>query len=687
MCLAVVVFIRSAGKAMFGDSIMAHKKMLQFFRIFSSHMVLQREREIVFSGRGEVNAEFRIAFAGDVRTGRVGADGIWSVAFPARNAGGPFILCAGYTGEADSIVFDDILVGEVWMCTGQSNMAMPVNSAQPFWRTANAEEELKHADHPRLRLYNSVPTQRLSPEKPCMDEAGTGWTPCSAENVESFSACGYFFGRRLQNDLQVPVGIIAAAWGGTNIEAWISPEKFKEKQFNPFPITPEESRAFWQKLVAGGRFDELKKWLIRFDAQGQADPAWLAAKFDDSNWEKSVNGSMLLPVPGRYVARLNFDLPEEAAAKEYILEFGIVNDMDRAFLNDEFLGATGVETPEYWGSIRKYRVPAERAKAGKNLIAVVADNHFGTGSVTVPVLIIHCGTQKWELPTEITRNTVFVLPDTFPPRPDIPAISNNMLPTSPNYPSTLFNGMLYPWFRYAVRGTIWYQGCNNNGQFTYYPLHSMLIDDLREHWRDPAMLFLLVQLAAYHEHHPEQPLDPDQVDALPFPEFSPYAVTREIQSEMPRVRAHVGMVVAFDRGNPSDIHPRDKQTLGTRLALKAESMLGWSDAIADGPEFAGIRQEGKTIRVFFRNTGSGLTTTDGKAPTGFVLGSRDGAFVRADAKIEGNTVVVSSEALFDPQRVRYAFTGFCKVNLVNREGFPALPFRSDKTDYRSMFAD
>ncbi|MBR5025242.1 MAG: hypothetical protein IKX48_09255, partial [Victivallales bacterium] len=258
-------------------------------------------------------------------------------------------------------------------------------------------------------------------------------------------------------------------------------------------------------------------------------------------------------------------------------------------------------------------------------------------------------------------------------------------PTSPNYPSTLFNALLNPWFRYAVRGVIWYQGCTNAGQFTYYPLHKLFIEDLRDNWHDADMPFLLVQLAAFHQHTPDHPVKAEDIDALPFPEFSAYALTREIQAELPNDMENVGMITAFDCGDPSDIHPRDKQTLGLRLALKAEDMLHWISRNCDGPVFRNMSINGREVVIQFDNVGKGLKTTDGKPPKAFAIGGENGALYKANARIEFDRVILSSPMVSLPQRVRYAFTGFCTVNLVNSDGFPAIPFRTDKPDYFMMF--
>src|SRR5574344_1398645 len=274
---------------------MIHSKSLRCFKVFSSHMVLQRERAIVISGRGEPGKMVHAVFADTSAEGKVGRDGVWNVTFPAMNAGGPYTFRAGYAGQKTTIAFEAILVGEVWMCTGQSNMEMPVLSPSPFWQTFNAEEELKHADHPQLRFFNAMLIRRLAPEGPLEDAAGGSWEPCNAESAAKFSACGYFFGRRLQADLDVPVGLVATAWGGTEIEAWISKEKFEELHLVPQRDTPAAVAKAQKQLSKG-----LAVWLEKFDRQGKPDPKEFTLDFDDSSWECCKKAGYVLPTPGRW---------------------------------------------------------------------------------------------------------------------------------------------------------------------------------------------------------------------------------------------------------------------------------------------------------------------------------------------------------------------------------------------------
>ena len=293
---------------------MEFARKFSFHRIFTSHMVLQRERPIRLSGKAEPGRFVTLSFAGRERCVAAEADGEWFAEFPAMQAGGPYSLTLTGDRGVSPVTLDDILIGEVWMCTGQSNMEMPVYSENPFWRTLDAVEELKKADHPRIRLYNSMLTRRLAPDGPLTEENGNGWQLCNAETVALFSACGYFFGRTLEEDLDVPVGLIATAWGGTIIEAWISQRKFREKSWQPF-IEQTRIEVMWNKLQETGEFRQLFDWLKNFDALGKADPALFQPETDDSSWQESTAPCLSLPVPGRYMIRTTFDLPETFSGK------------------------------------------------------------------------------------------------------------------------------------------------------------------------------------------------------------------------------------------------------------------------------------------------------------------------------------------------------------------------------------
>ena len=663
-------------------------------RVFTSHAVLQRGKPIVFSGTAPASSHLVASFDGQEREVVADTCNEWRVAFAALPASfEPRTLKVTCQETGKELVLEDLLVGDVWMCSGQSNMEMPVWSNQPFWYAANSETEVANANHPQIRLFDMLTTRNIAPKAPQYDlKPGVSWVPCSPETVKTFSACGYFFGRQLQADLKVPIGLISASWGGTDIAAWISADKMARAGWKPFRCPEGGSETYrnyqiaWEQAIQTD--SALLQWMQDFDKFCQFMPEITAPEFDDSGWTACPNGTPAVPCPGRYAHRLAFDLPADWAGKSFTIALGRIDDADTTYFNGQKIGSTGLETPEYWGASRNYSVPAALVRPGRNVVTIIHDDHFNFGLCGFAAIQLeHSVSEVLEVTPSVRTTCIRALPPEFPTRPAI-NFPNTLVRSEigPNAPNTLYNANIAPWVRYAIRGVIWYQGCQNNGEFSYYQLHKMLIEDWREKWGDPQMPFLIVQLASFEEHQPANRLPDSYFDDRPIPEFPPYALTREIQARMADEFANVASIVSFDCGDHSDIHPRDKQTLGYRLAKKAEQLLFNESLVADGPTFAGIRMELDKIRVFFKHTGSGLTTTDGQPPKGFMIGDREGHLVWAQAVIEGNTVVVSSPEIPEPQRVRYAFTSFCFVNLCNREGFPAMPFRSDALDYGKMLA-
>ena len=647
------------------------------FKVFSSHMVLQRGKEIVISGKAVPGKAVRVIFADSATLATADTKGEWYAAFPAMTAGGPYKLTVSGAAGTAPIELDDILIGDVWFCSGQSNMEMPVGGENPYFRDGDFEATLADADRPQIRLYQSL--RRVSPYAVHEEETGS-WTVCNRNTLELFSACGFYFGDQYQKDVKVPVGLISCNWGGTRIEPWIAPAKFVQSGIVPYcdpEIVPEAQH---EAIVNSESYKELKKWCDKFDEYcGRPSSEELLAEFDDSAWQPWC----LPPKPGRYLYRYTFELPPELEDKEITVMLGVVNDTDETFCNGEFIGSCGIDLPAYWSIYRKYTM---HGRKGKNCIAIIVDDHCATGDAPNPdSLKVMYQDKNLSLKNVCCRMRVLrQLDDSFSFRPNPPAAGGNRTIDSYQYPGTLFNAMVYPWLRYKIAGFLWYQGCSNNGEQLYYRMHKLLIDSWREAWQDADLPFLLVQLAAFHGQTPEVRFTQNQLDAITPKEIEPYPIIREIQAEMPKVRKNVGMIVAFDRGDHSDIHPRDKKTLGFRLAKKAQQILFGSKEICDGPEFIGYRQEGNSVRVFFKNIGSGLTTSDGLPPKGFVLGDSSGLLTKVtDTEIDGNSVVLRG-GIFDPQRVRYAFFGYCEVNLCNKEGFPAVPFRSDKIDYKYM---
>ena len=644
------------------------------YNIYSSNMVFQRGRNIVFAGTADADAAVTVTFNGNSSTVYASEDRVWSAEFPPMEYGGPY-LCTIECADC-KVMFDNIMIGEVWFCSGQSNMEMPVYSESPYWRTANAEKELENADHPDIRLFNASNYRCVSDDVPLDDVKGGSWQMCSAKTVADFSACAYFFGLRLAKELNVTIGLISSSWGGSHIEPWISNEVYKAHDWH-FPAADERIlQAQWEKLCT----DELLDWAEKFDAFCSMPPA---DTVPDGTWEKSEDAFVNLHKRGRYLCSVEFELPESFFNKELFIEIANVNDADTTFFNAVKVGATGLERYNCWEAIRSYKVPASAVRKGLNRLLICADNHGSTGWAVLQDFKIRCGGEVVMPELTVYSKLWKALPENFPPRPSPPVVRGFL--RGKETPSTLYNAMVHPWKKLAVAGVIWYQGCSNNGMTTYFEFQKMLVESMRSNWGEPELPFLLVQLAAFAVHDPENPMTEAHADALPVMQHSPYALVREIQAAVPRVMKNVGMVTAFDRGDHSDVHPRDKQTVGMRLAFKALKTVYGRDVVCDGPEFDGMKIEESRVRVFFKNADGGLTTLRGYSPIGFYIGDSDGAFYPAEAVIEGNTVVLYSPDVLYPQTVRYAYTGYCRVNLTNIDGWPAIPFRSDEPDYTRIF--
>ena len=388
---------------------------------------------------------------------------------------------------------------------------------------------------------------------------------------------------------------------------------------------------------------------------------------------------------GIFWYRRTVTIPAEWAGKELTLSIGAVDDCDETFFNGEKVGATGTSTPNYWSVPRVYKIPGKLVRAGANTIAVRVADMYSNGGLMgpEPLLYLQLGNDKndrirlngaWKYKVEFKIDTQKL--GTRPTPPDDLSISQS----SPHFPATLYNSMVAPWTVYPIRGVIWYQGESNAGAYEeYMKLHPLLIQDWRNKWNNPEMPFLFIQLAAFERHSPSKP-GPADFWKNRQPSDSSWPKLREVQTATLAI-PNTGMAVAIDVGNPFDIHPADKQTLGYRLGKEAERICYGSREISAGPLYERMTVEGNKVRLFFKNTGSGLVAKDG-APASFAIAGKDGNFVWADAKIDGDTVLVWSDKVKEPVEVRYAWAGYPgNANLYNKEGFPASPFRTAKPDY------
>jgi sialate O-acetylesterase len=625
--------------------------------LIGDHMVVQQGKAVHLWGTAGAGESVHASLAGAEAATRADDKGSWSLTLPPMKAGGPHSLSIR---GANALTFEDVWAGEVWVASGQSNMEFPL------FRAFGAEEAVA-AGCPGLRLFTVT---RATAVQPKADVDGA-WQTCDAATAEAFSAVAFFFGQELHRALGVPVGLIHSSWGGTPAEAW----------------TPRA--ALLAKSSLAPMVEALDAALA--DANGQADIARKIAEWEARNFHQDTENAgfqqgfakvdaptagwskMDLPqfwetaglqIDGAVWFRREVNAPEEWVGHDLALSLGPIDDFDTTYWNGEPIGAIGAETPQYWTVPRRYTVPARLVKTGRNVLAVRVFDHYGNGGFggSPP--------QMGVAPTGGTAVSLAGAWDYKVERALPPAVADystrpgGFSADDPNSPTLLWNAMMQPLTRLPLAGAIWYQGeANADRAYQYRTLFPTMIGAWREAWADPELPFLFVQLANFN------PL-------ATVPGESDWAELREAQGMTLQV-PHTGMAVILDIGEADDIHPRDKKDVGLRLALQALKNVYGKDVVASGPTFASVVREGGSLRIRFRDEGGGLLSADGGAPKGFAMAGADRKWHWADARIDGDSVVVSGAEVPEPVAVRYGWADNPPNTLRNRAGLPAAPFRTD----------
>lgn len=614
--------------------------------IFSDNMVVQRDKPVRIWGTADKNEKVEVTFNGQKRTTKANASGQWSVVLQPMAHGGAHTLTV--KGKSNTIALNNILIGDVWLCSGQSNMEWTVKDVN------NAAMEIASAYHAGIRSFNVVKDMATAPKD---DLEGT-WTECSPETVRDFSAVGYFFAKEIYEKTGIPIGIINSSWGGTDIETWIPEGSFKTlpetfglrykgtkiaDDFESFVKENEKSKQVYEKALAGERG-------IKEQWQNQPiDATWKNIEVP-ALWETTAIGD----ADGYVWFKYTFDMPADAAGKKATLQLGTIDDNDITWINGTKVGETNA-----YNANRIYEIPAGVVREGSNTITVrVFDGAGGGGFYGSPdKLFILCEGQKIPLAGEWKYKTS-VLTSDF----GYVNISPNM------HPTLLYNAMINPLVPFAIKGVTWYQGENNSGQaYKYRTLFPLMINSWREKWNDE-LPFYWVQLANFMAED-NQPAD------------SEWAELREAQTLTLSV-PHTGQATIIDIGDADDIHPRNKQDVGKRLALiSLNKDYGQKDVVISGPMFKSMEIKGGKAAISFDYVGGGLFTTNKYGyVNGFAIAGADNKFVWAKAYIDGDKVIVYNETISNPVSVRYAWGNNPDVNLYNKEGLPAVPFRTDKLE-------
>jgi sialate O-acetylesterase len=633
--------------------------------VFTDHMVLQRDLPIRLSGTAAPGASVTARFGKAETVCSANQAGDWNLQLPPMPASGEpgeLIVTASGTEKTEAeITLRDILVGEVWVCSGQSNMEWPLNLSN------DAEAEIVAADFPKIRLFT---VSRRIAMKPAADIPNARWERCSPQTIPNFSAVGYFFGRELHRRLGIPIGLIHSSWGGTPAESWVSADGLLNEPrlatLHPaVDFDSAQSLAFQTEYRR--KTEELQARTSDAPntglSRGWAEIAEPTGEWNDmrlpTTWQ-----SHGLKFSGVLWFRKTVDLPASWAGKDLELAIGSTDKSDVTYFNGTQVGSvTMKDRPDSWSFRRVYTVPGKLVKPGRNVIAVRVHSDLYDGGMRGPAadMYIRCPgdpagskiplADVWRYAIE--KNFGLVTPLTPPPGPD-----------NPGTPTVLFNGMIHPLLPLQIRGAIWYQGESNADRHEQYRvLFQTLIKNWRQKWQRDDLAFHFVQLANYMARR-DEPTDTN------------WARLREAQALALQI-PHTGMAVAIDIGDAADIHPRNKQDVGKRLAHSAlHRTYKLNDVVPCGPQFREFRVAAAQARVSFDYAESGLVS-HGDRLLGFALAGEDRRFHWADATIDGQTVVLSSPAVRSPVAVRYAWADNPAANLYNTAGLPGVPFRTD----------
>ncbi|MBU6298060.1 MAG: 9-O-acetylesterase [Alphaproteobacteria bacterium] len=615
--------------------------------LFQDHEVFQRNRPIHVWGTAKPADTVTISLAGESASATTDAAGRWDAVLAPLNAGGPYELTAT-SSSGQSQTNKDVLIGDVYLCSGQSNMEFPVRLA------SNYDSDVNNAHNTNIRLLH---VQRFpSPTPRATFGAGVEWAVTSPDAVKEFSAACYFFGRALQPAVNVPVGLIEDAWGGSVIQAWISMNKMRElggyeQYLDLLPIyakSPKDAQKRWNKIAHA--------WWLAHDPASAATPAWNSPVYDDSSWDQIVppgtwriwNVPLLSTFNGVVWLRETVELTADQAKGAASLSLGAIDVADTTWVN-------GVEVGDSQGYDvqRNYDLPAGTLHAGKNLIAVgvlggagmlaPADQmtlKLADGS-TVPL------TSPWRYKTSAPMTQTGEMPD-------VPWLNQFGL-------SDLYNGMILPLGNTQVRGIVWYQGESDAGHPKEYArlLPALIADWRRQFGADTP--FVVVQLPNFGPYQTK-------------PEQSNWAEMREVERRVVNSTPNTGLAVTIDLGQTDNIHPTNKQEVGRRLALVVQHLIYGMDVVASGPTPVAAIRKRNTVIVSFAHLDKGLLTYENNRPIGFQICNTAMLCRFVDAEQNGNDIDLDVAHIRDAATVRFCWADSPICNVYNDAGLPAVPF-------------
>jgi sialate O-acetylesterase len=614
--------------------------------IFGDNMVLQRGKLNNIWGWSEPGDKITIEIADHTASAVAAPDGRWQAKLLPPAPGGPYIL--KIHGREKSAELHEILVGDVWLGGGQSNMQLTLDRAR------NGADEVASANHPEIRFFT---VQAHSSYSHTSVPEGT-WkiaTPQTIGGSGGISAAAYFLARRLQDALHIPIGLVIDCLGGTPAETWTSAATLHTLKDFDVPLAEIESL----KSKGGPEYGNyIMHWFDEYDLGLKGN--WSDPQLDDSSW-KTVHlpggfDELGLPdTPSVVWFRKDFSLPDPIPAGRVQLFLGSVEKMDTTFINGQWVGASSwVENP------RVYTIPANILKPGHNQITIrVFKLKPAGGFLAKPEVLRLAAGDSTAIPLAGEWKAQLSV-DARPPHP-LPLGFENY----PIMPTVLYEGMLAPVAPLSISGVLWYQGeANSERAFQYRKLLPAMISDWRKLFAQPDLPFYIVSLPAFMAHS-DAPVDAN------------WAELREAQAMTARTVPHSCLAVAIDTGDPDNIHPKDKKEVGDLLAFCALAEHYGQKIPYSGPTFTSFERVPGGLKLHFAHTDGGLVAKGGTLGEFSVAGS-DRKWFWADAKIEGDSIIVSSSSVPDPVAARYAWQSNPAATLFNGAGLPATPFRTDQ---------
>jgi sialate O-acetylesterase len=608
--------------------------------LFTDHMILQRDVACPIWGWTTPGATVTVTLGEQIVTATAGADGRWQASIGPRPAGGPHtITVAG----PQTITLKNVLFGDIWICSGQSNMDFGIDGVNQWWN------ELPGGSVDGIRLYWVKPTSSFAPEATV---TGT-WSVASNESLlrkkqpfttVGFSAIAWLFGRKIHQQTGIPIGMIECAQGNTSIQPWSTLASLRQ---DPAYGATLEPQVYYEQQVTD--------WAKKSDPAFVQTDGWRAPAFDDSAWPEITLpgewGKSALPgFSGLVWFRRTVILPDAWAGCDLWLNLGPIENQEVTWVNGVFVGGEDGYRRDH-----TFRVPGKLIKAGPNVITVRVLGSRGFAGKPDQLTL-----SKGNGPGDSLS-----LAGAWKIQASTPA--GKLTGRSRQYdriwtPGGLYHGMVAPLAPFAIKGVLWYQGEGNAGQSAYERQLTAMIRDWRATFGQGDFPFYIVQLAGF-----------GPMPALPG--GSSWALTRELQARVARTVPNCGLAVAIDRGEIYDIHPPNKRDVSERLAAVALAKSYGKDLPCEGPTYQGLLMDGGRIRLTFTHA-AGLKSI-GSGPTGFAIAGADRRFYWAQSWLDGETVVVSAPEVTAPVAVRYGWSDNALCNLYNKDNLPAVPFRTD----------